>query len=178
MLTSQTAVKGDTRRTMMFDTGPEEDAWERNVHRLRPDLSAIELIQLSHWHRDHSGGMLRAIKMIKEKRKDPLIVDLHPNRPDYRGFMAMQPISLEADPTFTEIEQAGAVVKKNDQPHMVLDGMFLVSGEIPRVTLYEKGLQRGVRFNASTGTWESDELILDERFLMCNVKAKRAIWEG
>jgi 7,8-dihydropterin-6-yl-methyl-4-(beta-D-ribofuranosyl)aminobenzene 5'-phosphate synthase len=40
---------------MLFDTGPEEDVWERNVNRLRPDLSSIELIHLSHWHRDHSG---------------------------------------------------------------------------------------------------------------------------
>jgi len=43
---------------MLFDTGPEEDVWERNVKRLRPDLSSIELIHLSHWHRDHSGNIL------------------------------------------------------------------------------------------------------------------------
>lgn len=55
---SQTGIEGDKRRTMLFDTGPEEDVWERNVKRLRPDLSSIELIHLSHWHRDHSGNTL------------------------------------------------------------------------------------------------------------------------
>ena len=55
---SQTGIKGDKRCTMLFDTGPEEDVWERNVKRLRPDLSSIDLIHLSHWHRDHSGNAL------------------------------------------------------------------------------------------------------------------------
>ncbi|CEL08070.1 Putative Metallo-beta-lactamase superfamily protein [Aspergillus calidoustus] len=50
-----TATKGDKKRAILFDAGPEEDAWERNVRRMRPDLSSVELIQLSHWHRDHSG---------------------------------------------------------------------------------------------------------------------------
>jgi 7,8-dihydropterin-6-yl-methyl-4-(beta-D-ribofuranosyl)aminobenzene 5'-phosphate synthase len=40
---------------VLFDAGPEEDAWERNVKRLRPDLASVEVVQLSHWHRDHSG---------------------------------------------------------------------------------------------------------------------------
>lgn len=55
---------------MLFDAGPEEDAWERNVRRLRPDLASIEVIQLSHWHRDHSGGCsIRMITKKKEERK-------------------------------------------------------------------------------------------------------------
>ena len=52
---TQTGIKGDKRHTVLFDTGPEEDVWERNVDRLKPDIAAIELIHLSHWHRDHSG---------------------------------------------------------------------------------------------------------------------------
>jgi 7,8-dihydropterin-6-yl-methyl-4-(beta-D-ribofuranosyl)aminobenzene 5'-phosphate synthase len=39
-----TATKGDAKHTILFDTGPEESAWERNVSRLRPDLSKIELV--------------------------------------------------------------------------------------------------------------------------------------
>lgn len=51
----QTATKNGVKRTVLFDTGPEEDVWERNVKRLKSDISQIELIVLSHWHRDHSG---------------------------------------------------------------------------------------------------------------------------
>ena len=167
-----TGIIGNQRRTMLFDTGPEEDVWERNAHRLRADVGQIEMIHLSHWHRDHSGGMLKAIKLINEAKPngEQVSTDLHPSRPDYRGIMAVAPISLEADPTFDEIDAAGGSVVKNNQPHTVLDDMFLISGEIPRTTAYEQGLPRGIRFHASEGVWKKDNLIMDERFVMCRLK--------
>jgi len=133
---------------------------------------------LSHWHRDHSGGMLRAIDLIKAKRepmkKDiPLIVDLHPARPAFRGFQGPQNIiSLEADPTFQEIKDAGAEVLKNDSSHLVLDGFFMISGEIPRNSTHEVGLRRGMRYNEGSASWEEDTEIKDERYVLCNVKGK------
>lgn len=168
------------QHTILFDTGPEESAWERNAKRLNAEIGKIEAIQLSHWHRDHSGGMLQVLRMIKEARESesshvleqhaPVTVDLHPSRPIFRGTRRpdMPILSLEADPTFEEIEDVGGKVSKNDQAHTVLDRMFLVSGEIPRVTDYEKGLKGGVRFNGKE--WEEDLLIKDERLLMCKVK--------
>ncbi|KKZ57809.1 hypothetical protein EMCG_05560 [[Emmonsia] crescens] len=174
-----TAVKGDERRTMLFDAGPTEESWGRNAERLKLELSSVERIQLSHWHRDHSGGMLKAIQMIKDAKdgkglsNDDLVVDLHPSRPDYRGIqMGKETLSLQADPTFQEIEEAGAKVEKHREAHTVLDGMFLISGEIPRETEYEMGLKNGIRFHRASGKWESDELITDERFLACNIKGK------
>ena len=129
--------------------------------------------------------MLSAIRLINAAKKaasqpphdppppsPPLTADLHPARPTYRGIMAATPISLEADPTFDEIAAAGAGVAQHAEPHAVCDDMFGVSGMIPRVTAYEVGLVRGIRFNASTGSWEKDELIADERLLMCRVKGK------
>lgn len=86
-----TGVRDGQRRTMLFDTGPEAHAWERNAKRLGADIGQIEVIQLSHWHCDHSGGMLKAVSMIqaaKGEKDDPVHVDLHPDRPTYRG---MQP---------------------------------------------------------------------------------------
>lgn len=115
--------------------------------------------------------------MITEAKKsgstssEPVTVDLHPTRPDYRGFMVgKEKISMQADPSFGEIEQAGGIVEKNANAHTVLDDMFLVSGEIPRVTHYETGVKNGIRFQHPTNKWEKDESITDERFLMCNLK--------
>jgi len=123
--------------------------------------------------------MLKAINLINEAKKvspsasESLIVDLHPARPDYRGIMSpVGPVSLEADPSFDEIEAAGATVSKNADTHSILDDMFLVSGEIPRVTKYELGIVRGIRFDKATETWSPDEKIQDERFVMCNVAGK------
>lgn len=124
----------------------------------------------------NAGGMERAIEMIAEAKgpgSESVIVDLHPARPDYRGFMAgPNPISMQADPTFSEIEAAGGKVEKNAEAHTVLDDMFLVSGMIPRVTAYENGVLSGIRFENEKGIWEKDEEIADERFLMCNLKGK------
>ncbi|KAF3390492.1 hypothetical protein F1880_009008 [Penicillium rolfsii] len=173
-----TATKGNKKHAVLFDAGPEEDAWERNVKRLRPDLASVEVIQLSHWHRDHSGGLCRAIRMIKDAkqshgRSDDLVVDLHPDRPVFRGIALPETIiSLEADPTFDDLARAGAVVNKSDEAHTVLDDMFLISGEIPRRTTYEMGLKNAVRYDAEENDWYSDELINDERFLACNIKGK------
>jgi 7,8-dihydropterin-6-yl-methyl-4-(beta-D-ribofuranosyl)aminobenzene 5'-phosphate synthase len=122
-----------------------------------------------------SGGMLRAIKKIKQaqestNKKKKIIVDLHSNRPQYRGFQTpMGLISLEADPTFDEIHEAGGIVESSTKTHTILNKMFLVSGEIPRITSYELGLRRSMRFDEGKG-WTEDILIKDERFLMCKLK--------
>ena len=99
--------------------------------------------------------MLSAVRLITAAKgpSSKLVVDLHPARPDFRGVKTPKAVfSLEADPTFEEIEAAGAVVVKNSEAHEVLDGHFLVSGEIPRVTGYEHGIQWGARFEH--GEWE------------------------
>ncbi|KAJ5619854.1 hypothetical protein N7510_003838 [Penicillium lagena] len=172
-----TVTKGESTHTLLFDTGPEEDVWERNCTRLGLDAGAIEHIHLSHWHRDHSGGMLKAISIIngqKAPSKPKVVVDLHPDRPAYRGVKSPTGgiISLEADPSFNAIEAAGAVLVKSDKVHSILDGTFLVSGEIPRVTDYETGMQRAVRFMPETKEWVTDMAITDERLVMCNLKGK------
>jgi 7,8-dihydropterin-6-yl-methyl-4-(beta-D-ribofuranosyl)aminobenzene 5'-phosphate synthase len=50
--------------------------------------------------------------------------------------------------------------------------MFLLSGEIPRVSEYEASFKYGVSFDAKKEEWETDERIVDERILMCNLKSK------
>lgn len=171
-----TATAGEDKHTLLFDAGPEEDVFERNVTRSRTDLSGVEHVHLSHWHRDHSGGLPRAIRLINKAREikesplGPPTMDVHPDRPIYRGFNAGPFVaSLEADPTFEELEDAGAKVVKNDKPHAVLNDMFLVSGEVPRKTEYEVGFPRGMRFT-NGGEWVPDELIKDERFIVCKLR--------
>lgn len=180
------------KRTLLFDTGPEDNLWAINMARRNPPLEIVDRVFLSHWHRDHTGllllttpklviitslgGLICALRQIQRSKyengtREPVVVDLHPDRPDYRGFRTQERIvSLEADPTFEEIEQTGAKLHKDSSPHHVLGGMFLASGEIPRQTSYELGLQRGMRFDSSSGKWQEDQLISDERFLVCKIR--------
>ncbi|KAF3763434.1 metallo-beta-lactamase superfamily protein [Cryphonectria parasitica EP155] len=182
-----TAKRGDQKHTLLFDTGPEGSTWTRNASRLRVDLAAIEHIHLSHWHRDHSGGMLEAIRAIStaSDKSNLLTVNVHPDRPAYRGLLTPSGavVSLEADPTIQEIESAGlegsasVVIKQKASAHSLFDGFFLSSGAIPRRTAYEKGIRGGLRFVPSAaaggdGAWEPDEAIADERLVMCRLKGK------
>lgn len=176
-----TGTKDGRSHTVLFDTGPEESAWERNAKRLRADVGKVEVVQLSHWHRDHSGGMLKALQIISAAREGtehaslpPVQVDLHPARPLYRGNQPPEfpVVSMEADPTFAEIEESGGKVVKSDQSHTVCEDYFLVSGEIPRETAYERGLRFGVRCDDLNEGWKKDEVMADERFLMCKLKGR------
>ncbi|CAG7997816.1 unnamed protein product [Penicillium salamii] len=167
------ATKGDQKHHFLFDAGPEGDVWERNSSRLRAEIGQIEHIALSHYHRDHSGGLTRAIELINRNvGRKGVVVDVHPDRPAYRGVQADRPISLEADPSFEKIEAAGGTLLKSDQSHTALDDFFLISGEIPRKTTYEDGIYGGLRFSDATKRWEEDTLIMEERYVMCNLKGK------
>jgi 7,8-dihydropterin-6-yl-methyl-4-(beta-D-ribofuranosyl)aminobenzene 5'-phosphate synthase len=118
---------------------------------------------------------VRVILDAAGPKKQQLVVDVHPDRPDFRGVRSSPSaatISLDEDPRFEDIERAGAHLRREDEVHAVLDGMFLVSGQIPRVTAYEKGIRGGMRFRKTTGAWEEDEAIADERFVMCNLKGE------
>ena len=57
------AEKDGVKHSILFDAGPEGEVFERNATRLGVDLSTVEVILLSHWHRDHSGRMLRLIPL-------------------------------------------------------------------------------------------------------------------
>lgn len=138
-----------------------------------PALS-VERIILSHWHADHSGGILAFLKLrrdsgedVSEGQKAPTtcVADLHPNRPIARGFAPppkVKPICrLPEDPSFDAIERSGAKVECHAEPHTVSDGAVYVSGEIPRVTHFERGLignMRWIEGNDGEGNWVADNV--------------------
>ena len=109
----------------------------------------------------------------KDRTTAPVTVDLHPNRPQYRGIMLPHgPVTLEADPTFDELTAAGAKVEHHAETHNILEDHFLISGEIPRHTSYESGFPNGIRLDSETTGWVADPFITDERFVMCHLKGK------
>ena len=170
-----TARCGDRTTTVLFDVGPYGDVWLANAERLSVDLSSIELLFLSHWHWDHSGGIPTVVAAIAEARnragQPPLVVDLHPDRPDQRGILTPLNViaMLPPEPTIEAIASAGGRVVSHAEMHPVAD-LFLSSGDIPRVTAYETGLD-------GHHTWRGDEVTLDleihdERFLAANVRGR------
>jgi 7,8-dihydropterin-6-yl-methyl-4-(beta-D-ribofuranosyl)aminobenzene 5'-phosphate synthase len=168
-----TVHRNGKTRTVLFDTGPEDYAFERNVTRLGVDLGAVESIVLSHGHWDHAGAMLLALGMIRGRnggRDVPFYV--HPGMFHTRGVR--QPggaiRQMEDVPSLTDLKDFGAEVIVTTEPQSFLDDLFYVSGEIPRVTGYERGYPGQMRRTANG--WEPDELLIDERWLAVNVAGK------
>ncbi|KAJ3040447.1 hypothetical protein HDV00_010883 [Rhizophlyctis rosea] len=165
-----TARINGEERTILFDAGPDPAIFSRNAGRLGVPFEKIDGIILSHWHSDHSGGLVEAIRSCHEATGRKVDVDVHPDYPERRGIeLKGKYVAWQKDPTFEQLERAGGEVHKNDAAHVVYDDSFYISGEIPRVTEYETGLPQ-VRWRSESKTWEPDPLIMDERFVCVHVK--------
>lgn len=172
-----TGTRGHDERTMLFDVGPYADLWLANAARLGIDLAKIEIVFLSHWHADHSGALPEVVAAVAAARRRaglgaPVLVDLHPDRPDQRGILLPTGtmVLLAPEPSFEAVEAAGGRVVKHAEAHALCDGFFFGSGEIDRVTEYERGLAGHWSFRGDTG--EEDPLILDERFVAAHVRGR------
>jgi 7,8-dihydropterin-6-yl-methyl-4-(beta-D-ribofuranosyl)aminobenzene 5'-phosphate synthase len=168
-----TAHHSAVNHTVLFDT--EEYSFERNVTRLGVDLGGVDSIVLSHGHWDHAGAMLLALGMIRGRdgdRKIPYYA--HP------GIFRSRAVKLPNGalrrmvdiPSIEDLTAFGADVIVTTEPQFLHDGMFFVSGEIPRVTSYERGYPGQVRLLEDGQNWEPDELLMDERFLAVMSRTK------
>ncbi|KAG0247647.1 hypothetical protein BG011_001120 [Mortierella polycephala] len=184
-----TGTKDGVEHRVLFDTGPQSAIFLENAKRLEIEFEKIEVIVLSHWHIDHSGGMMAAVDRCREARRQgedlpPVIADLHPDRPDQRGACLSKPsssgegpdildyVAWGRDPSFQGLKEAGVEVSLNDKAHTICDGFFGISGTIPRNTSYETGIPNHVRWSEKNKSWGSEPHIMDERYLVARVKSK------
>jgi 7,8-dihydropterin-6-yl-methyl-4-(beta-D-ribofuranosyl)aminobenzene 5'-phosphate synthase len=170
-----TAERDGVRHTLLFDAGPEEYAFERNVTRLAADIGAVESIVLSHGHWDHAGAMLLALNMIRG-RNGGKTIPYHAHPDMFRTRAVKMPNGsfrqMEDIPDIEALTSFGAEVTVTREPEALLDGMFHVSGESPRVTSFERGYPGQVRRTVDGKDWEADELLIDERWIGVNVQGK------
>jgi 7,8-dihydropterin-6-yl-methyl-4-(beta-D-ribofuranosyl)aminobenzene 5'-phosphate synthase len=170
-----TLRRGSEVRTLLFDTGPEEEVFARNVQRLGADLGKVGAIVLSHGHWDHGGGMLRALDLIRAAG-GPKEIPYYAHPGMFRQRASKLPDGsfrlMEDVPQPRALALHGARVIATTEPQLALDGFAWVSGEIPRVTSYEKGLP-GQHRRSDDGTgWEPDELLMDERCVAFHVRGR------
>jgi len=173
----ETQISGEEAHLTLFDTGPDSQSLVRNVKAMQVPLDRVSRVITSHWHSDHTGGLLSFLN-LRTRNGSECVVDCHPDRPISRG-MSRGPLydkvfaSLPDDPSFEEIEAAGGVVEKHAEGHAVAGGGVWVSGEIPRITSFEGGVPGAKRWVAEEGgKWITDELILDERYAVIDVAGK------
>ncbi len=170
------AESGDGTATLLFDAGPEGYTFGRNAERLGLPLGEVGAIALSHGHWDHGGGLLEAVRLISAARGSAVPCHLH------EGMLVERATSLadggvlpfEELPGIEALTAAGADVVSTPEPRLLLGNHFYLSGEIPRVTSYERGYPGHLRKSAD-GQWEPDPLLLDERYLAARVAGKGVV---
>lgn len=166
---------GDDTRYMLFDAGPEAYTVTRNGDRLGVPFGKIEAVALSHGHWDHAGGLVEAVRLVFAANGGRR-VPVHLNE----GMLASRANTLPDGsvlpyvdvPRPEALEAAGGEVVLSPEARTMVDDLFFLGAEIPRVTSYERGYPGHLRRSADGGSWEPDPWLRDERYLAVNVKDK------
>lgn len=170
-----TVQRGDVTRTLLFDTGPDAEVFQRNADRLGFDLGSIDGLMLSHGHWDHAGAMERALDMAQLRNGGRAVPTyMHPGMYRRRAMRGPDGTLFPFDdvPAAETLARHGAQVVHATQAQVVLDDLFYVSGEIPRVSTFEHGLPGQVRRTEDGSGWEPDPMLMDERFLAVRVQGQ------
>jgi len=128
---------GSEEHVVLIDTGISATCFFHNVDVLGVDLSKVESVVLSHGHLDHFGALVEFLNVAK--KGIPLV--LHPDAFLERALNTPDSGRLTDFPVLdkTALKETGAVLREARDASMLASGLVLVSGEVERVTDFEKG---------------------------------------
>jgi len=98
-----------TERTILFDTGTKPEILVHNIEALNVDLKKVDLVVISHYHGDHTGGLPAVLERVPDAE-------------------VLFPVSFP--PEFgRKVGEAGAKTKAVDKPLEICRNVFL-TGEM------------------------------------------------
>jgi 7,8-dihydropterin-6-yl-methyl-4-(beta-D-ribofuranosyl)aminobenzene 5'-phosphate synthase len=173
-----TVYVGNERRALLFDAGPEGPLFLRNCRNLGVSLARVEAIAISHGHWDHMGALLDALDhMTSHNGGRQVACHVNPGMFLERGatLTTGQIAPFQRVPSPEELVAHGAQVVNSIEPRLLLDDCVYLSGEIPRVSGFEKGRPDHLCRQSADAPWEPDPLIMDERYAAVHVRDKGVI---
>ena len=162
---------GSDRHVLLFDTGPEGTIFTRNCTNLGIPMGEIECIAATHGHWDHMAGLPAAIDAIVQQG-GRVSVHVNPGMFNERAVRLKSGTIIPAAnvPLPAELERHGATVVNNPDERLLLDRHFYYSGEIPRVSAFEKGRVDHLCRTGPDAPWQPDAFLMDERMLIVHVR--------
>ncbi|MEA1872551.1 MAG: MBL fold metallo-hydrolase [Chloroflexota bacterium] len=129
--------RGAEEHVALLDAGVSSACFFHNARVLNVDLSKIEAVVLSHGHLDHFGALVDFLN--KAAKGIPVV--LHPDAFLQRCLnnpITGQRVEL---PRLDEaaLKETGAVIHKIKEASTLFSDLVLISGEVRRVTDFEKG---------------------------------------
>ena len=163
-----TVYEGEEKHTMLFDTGYSRIGVPHNLDQLQVDLNEVEAMALSHGHMDHTGSLYPVLDRIPDKI--PLV--LHPgafDAPRFFGLADGRKLLFPQTLVKEDLEKRNIDLVESKTPTPLAGETIVVTGEVERVTSFEKGLPNAVL--ERDGKIEKDP-ILDDQALVINLKGK------
>jgi 7,8-dihydropterin-6-yl-methyl-4-(beta-D-ribofuranosyl)aminobenzene 5'-phosphate synthase len=163
-----TAKRGERSASILFDAGVSARGLLHNLDALEVDLAGLQAVVLSHGHADHCLGLTGLVQRMGA-RKLPLL--LHPDGLLERKVVLPNGVDVGMPPPrLADLRREGIEPILEVGPSLLVEGMILLSGEVPRRTPFEKGFP--IHFARRDGAWAPDPLILDDQCAIVNVAGK------
>ena len=166
-----TVYDEEGNHTILFDTGYSRVGVPHNMKLLNVNLNDIEAIVVSHGHMDHTGSLYSILEQIPH----PVPLILHPEvfqYPRYFGLPDGRKLLFPKTLDRKVLKNRGVEIKESKAPVFLAGGMIAVTGEVERVTDFEKGLPNALM--EKNGKMEKDP-ISDDMGIVINLKAKGLI---
>jgi 7,8-dihydropterin-6-yl-methyl-4-(beta-D-ribofuranosyl)aminobenzene 5'-phosphate synthase len=170
----------------LFDTGVSKEGIVNNSDVLGINLKDIETIILSHGHFDHISGLISTLGRLKKSVE----IIAHPEA--FLRRWLVYPNGNKARMDFLneeEINQAGGIIIRVDKISFLprnanmhskektnhTNNRVMITGEIPRVTKFEKGFPLQYKEQDNEIDLVPDPLVSDDQALIMNVRNKGLI---
>jgi 7,8-dihydropterin-6-yl-methyl-4-(beta-D-ribofuranosyl)aminobenzene 5'-phosphate synthase len=162
---------GDVGHTLLFDTGPEGSVFLRNCASLGVRLGEVEAVAVSHGHWDHMAALPEAVAAVVAGG-GRVTVHVNPGMFNERAvkLRSGRIVPVANVPTPVQLEARGAAVVNDPGERLLLDSHFYYSGEIPRISAFEKGRVDHLSRAGPDAPWRPDPLLTDERMLAVHVR--------